>query len=422
MGNAVDQLSDQAVSRASTGRIRPVSRATEISKALRTVARRATTSGLHARSQATATRAPWFRRAVLFSFVVVVAVPSAIGGVYFGFIASSQYVSEARFAVRDAGSSSSMSDVLGGLAGLSGLQRLQDTYIVSDYIRSRAMFDELERSIGVRGRYGRHEADFVARLDLSEAIEDMVRYWRWMVDVKIDINSGIVTVRVKAFTREDALAIATQIVKRSEQLVNELSERARQTDLRLASEQLSRGEQNLRAALAEMRDVRNAEGVLDPSKSAEALTKLMSEARSRLLLLQQDRAANWTVASSAPHMKILQSRIDTLEGQIKDLDKRIAGNEKSATLSGSQEQLDRASLKFKVTEEQYSQAASKFELARLQSQAQQMYLVSIVPPRLADDALYPMRIVYSLLILFAALLVWGAGVGVAALVRNNMAR
>jgi hypothetical protein len=41
---------------------------------------------------------------------------------------------------------------------------------------------------------------------------------------------------------------------------------------------------------------------------------------------------------------------------------------------------------------------------------------------LADDALYPMRILFSVLILLAVLAVWGAGVGIAVLARNNMAR
>lgn len=417
-----EQLSDQTIIQASEAPVRLVSRkAVAISKALRAAARRAATSGLRLPAAGRARRSSWFRTGVLISFVAAVILPSLAGVTYFAFIASRQYVSEARFAVRDA--DSSMSDLLGGLAGLSGLQRLQDTYIVWDYIKSRAMFDELDRTIGLRDRYARPAADFVARLDLSDPIEDMVRYWRWMVDVKIDMNSGIMTLKVKAFTREDALAIADQVVKLSERLVNELSERARRDALKDASEQLERSEQNLKAALAQVRDTRNAEGVLDASRSAEALTKLMSEARSRLLTLQQDyQVTNRTVAATAPHMKILHSRIETLQGQLKELERRIASTDKPTTLSASQEQLDRVALKLRVAEDQYGLAASKYELARLRVQSQQSYLVTFVPPRLADDALYPKRVLLSALILAASLALWGAGVGIAVLARNNMAR
>ena len=413
-------MSDQAVLETGEALVLPPNRrAIAISKALRAAARRAATPSLHMPLQLQAGRASWFRRGVWIGFFLGVVLPSLLGALYFGFFAANQYVSEARFAVRDA--SSSTSDLLSGLGGLAGIQRLQDSYIVSDYIKSSAIFDELDRSIGLRRRYGRPEADFLARLDVDEPIEDMVRYWRWMVDIKIDLTSGIMTLKVKAFTRDDALAIATQVVKLSERLVNELSERARQNALKQAKEQLSRSEQNLRKALVGVRDTRNAEGILDASKSAEALTTLVSDARSALLSLQQEyQANNRTVRPDAPHMKILQSRIETTQRQIKELEGRMAGTENASNLSASQAALDRGALVLKVAQDQYSLAAGKFELARLQVETQQSYLEAFVPPRLADDALYPKRILYSFLIALAALALWAAGVGVAMLIRNKM--
>ena len=68
-------------------------------------------------------------------------------GIYWGVIASKQYETEIRFSLR-AGESGIM-DALGGLTGSSGSQQTQDSEIIADYIRSRAIVDSLEQEIDV---------------------------------------------------------------------------------------------------------------------------------------------------------------------------------------------------------------------------------------------------------------------------------
>lgn len=401
---------------------RPVSRrAAAIARELRAAARQAALIGQPRRRHASTTRPGWFRLGLVLAFLFLVVVPTLLGGIYFGFVASDQYVSEARFAVR--GPDTSLADVVAGVSGLPGLQQVQDSYIVADYIRSRRMVEDLEASVGFRARYGRQGADWLARLDKSWSIEDMVRYWRWRAEIRIDLNSGLMTLRVKAFSREDSLAIASEVVRLSERLVNELSERARQDALAQAKGHLAQSEQVLRRVLGEMRDARNVEGTLDASKAAEALLKLASEAKAKLLALQQDyQAAVRTVSPEAPQMKILRSRIDTLQQQIKDLEGRIASTGGKPTLSGSQEVLGRTGLALKAAEEQYALAVGRYEMARLQATTQQAYLVVFVQPRLADESLYPRRWLYVLAIFGASLLLWAALAGISVLVHNNVAR
>src|SRR5664279_3665120 len=91
----------------------------------------------------------------LLSFIVVVLVPAAISAIYLIFIASDQFTSETRFAVRPAEQDSSSSqdkekDKLQNVlapasSGAGNLPNLasQDAEIVASYIRSPSIINDL---------------------------------------------------------------------------------------------------------------------------------------------------------------------------------------------------------------------------------------------------------------------------------------
>src|SRR5437868_2758983 len=89
-------------------------KALAISRALRSAARRAATRRDRRLADPSARkRFSRFVAGVISSFIVLVLLPSAASGVYFGFIASDQFVSESRFAVRNG--SSSLAGLVAGL-------------------------------------------------------------------------------------------------------------------------------------------------------------------------------------------------------------------------------------------------------------------------------------------------------------------
>ena len=78
----------------------------------------------------------------------MVAVPNLVVSIYFGLIASDQYVSEAKFTV-SSGAIPKM-DELGSVTGVPPILIVQDTQVVTSYIHSRAMVEQLERTVGLR--------------------------------------------------------------------------------------------------------------------------------------------------------------------------------------------------------------------------------------------------------------------------------
>jgi len=121
------------------------------------------------------------RRLGWLSFVIVVLVPAVIAAAYYFFIAADQYVAEFRFALRSAEPEHRDPSLF--------LQETMapspigvDSYVVVQYLASRAIIDDLSATIDLRQMFASSDADWPARLDLPVSIEELVRYWKRQVD------------------------------------------------------------------------------------------------------------------------------------------------------------------------------------------------------------------------------------------------
>lgn len=398
-------------------------RAVLIANALKAVSRRARTPRGVFVSSGAAPERRWqhlFAWVIVTSFFAVVAVPNLVAGVYLAFFASDQYATETRFALR--GGEPSVLDQVGGLLGMAAANRAQDSLIVVDYIRSRSMVEAVDKSLDLRRLFARDDVDFLSRFNPMLPDEDLLRYWRRHVDANIESMSGIITVVVRAFTPADSLAIAHAVSAQSEKLVNELSERARNDALRQARGELGRAKDVLQDRITAMRDVRNAEGILDTAKTSEAMTRMLSELRLELIRMQQNYdAQRRTIAADAPQLRVLEAQIVSMRDQIRDLERQMTGGQASAALSGAMGRFNMAQLEKHVAEQQYMAAAGGYERARVELETQNIYLASFLTPVLAQEALYPKRLWLMTIVLLITLALWSGGVGAAVMVRNHVA-
>lgn len=399
-------------------------RAVLIAKALRSVARRSRTP----RGILVSSGAPpddhWqriFVWAIAASFAIIVALPNMVAGAYLAFVASDQYATETRFALR--GGESSVMDQLSGLIGFSAANRVQDSLIVTDYVRSRTLIEAVDRKLNLRAMFSRDGVDFLSRFNPARPDEDLMRYWRRHVEASIDTYSGIITVVVRAFTPQDSLALANEIAAQSEAMINDLTGRSRNDALQQAWAELGRARQNLEARTLAMRDLRNAEGVLDTGKTGEMMTKMLGEMRLEQIRMEQEYGAQrQTVSAEAPQLKVLFARIESMREQIRRLESEMTGSGgKAAPLSKSISRFDMAQIEKTVAERQYIAAGAAYERARMDLENQTTYLASFLKPSLAQEALYPKRLWLAAIVLLLTLSLWGAGVGTAVAVRNHVA-
>ena len=329
----------------------------------------------------------------LLSFIIFVVLPVAIASGYYFFVAADQYVAEFRFALRSAEPERHDPATLFQESAAPSLIGL-DSYVVVQYLASRAVIDDLSKTLDLRGMFSRSEADWLARLDLPVSIEELVRYWRGQVDAFFDPTNGTIVVKARAFTRQDALQLAEGILTSSERLVNDMSARARSDALRNAKREVGRAERRMKSALARLREFRDTAGTIDPRKTADATAALAGRVRDELIRADTELSTlKHYMRDDAPSVRMLEARIQSLEAQRRAVEGEVTDTEKSRseTLSrvmGSYEQLESERT---FAENAYQHALQALDRSRMDADRQQVYLASFVQPTLPEEALYPRR-------------------------------
>lgn len=356
--------------------------------------------------------------------VLLLVVPVAVATVYFSFIASPQYQVEARFTVQ--GGEARSLDGIGVITGLPSIMIIQDTQIIANYIRSRAMVEQLQEKIDLRRIYGAPDIDWFARFDAGKPLERLVEYWKSMVDVSIQLPGGIVVVTVKAFSPDDALLVGRTVLELSEKLVNQINQRMLKDNVDSARTELERAAARLGQARQALETARNAEGILDVGATGQALTDLVTGLKGDLLKLQQEYAIQErAVSRSAPQMRALENRISAISLQIRDIEARMTGpggaTSSDPKLSGSLTRFSELELERKIAEQHYASTVAALEVARTIAERRLVYLQTFIVPSLPHTSEYPKRALSILVVSAVAFVVWAVLVGGIALARNHMA-
>ncbi|MBS9478925.1 hypothetical protein [Ancylobacter radicis] len=372
------------------------------------------------------------------SFFLMVALPTIAAGVYYGFFVSNQYVSEFRFAVRNqnfspAGATAASTAL--GTAARSGA--FTDNFLVVDYITSRQAVEDLMKTVDLRQMYSRQNVDWLSRLGTSVTMENLVTYWQSMIDATFDMSTGLALVRVRAFTPEDAFTIAATLVKQSERLINEISARSRLDAVRFAEGDVSRAEQRLRDARAQMHKFRDSEQTPDAARTAGGTLDLAMKLRGELAGLQSQLASLRTyMDASAPSVKVIESRISATTKQIATIERelgkgdvaRAAGTNagggataSSPVISEMLSNYEDVDLSRQFAEKYYETTLSALELARSEAASQHTYVATYVQPALAQASEYPQRFVSVLIVLLSVAAIWFISVMVFFSIRDHVA-
>ena len=331
-------------------------------------------------------------------FLCLFVLPVLAGIAYYGFIASDRFITEARFAIRPAigGAEKATPDSIGSTLGIPQAMILQDTVITMEYIHSRPMIEALERSgTPARALFSRDSIDFPSRFDPKKPIEKFLRYWQDRVEVAAESHSGIVTLRVNAFTPEESLSLTRALMVEAERMINELTVRARNSAVEETTRELVRAEEQMTKLRVAMRDLRNKDGVLDAQRTAEANLKMLGELRGQRIQLQVKQT---TLARDlAPEARSMQE----LQTQIRQIDDTIAQIERASTSNSPQERralsetlgnFEALETDRKNAEKYFSQVITAHERAQIIAARQLEFFSPVVEPILPTSSQAPRRL------------------------------
>jgi capsular polysaccharide transport system permease protein len=256
------------------------------------------------------------------------------------------------------------------------------------------------------------------------SVEEMHEHWRKMVRAHLDMLTGIVTVQVRAFSRDDAYKVANAIVARADEMFVKMTERARRDSLKFAEAEVARAEEAARVARAELREFREIQKVFDPNRNAQGNVELTNRLREELARLNMQVATMTTyLAPNAPQIQLLRTQIASLVQQIKQIEGSIGtdrDNNSGPVVPATLAKFEALTAAVQFAEKAHAAALDSLQRARAAADRRTTYLSVFVQPTMAEIALYPERPLAILLVALAATAIWMVGLLGFSTVRDHL--
>lgn len=341
-------------------------------------------------------------------FVYTLVIPTALAIIYFGFMASDVYISQSQFIIRN--SSQQTFTGLGGLLKGTGFTRSDDdSYAVQEYITSRDAMNVLNNELHIKKSFQDSKVDFFSRfsaLGWDDSLESFYRYYQKMVGVDLATGSSIVTLNTSAYTAEDAKAMNELLLELSENLVNKMSERARQDTIATTMKEVALAEEKDRAATVALANYRNRNNVMDPERQSTIPLQEISQLQQELINTRLQVSQITKLAKDNPQLPILQQREKLLKEEIDRRTSAVAG-QSSQSLASKAVDFQRLALSKEFADKMLASAMTSLEQAKLEAQHKQLYLERIAQPSLPDKAMEPRRLRNIAATFFLGLILWG---------------
>lgn len=344
---------------------------------------------------------------MIATFVLFVAVPSAVVSVYMIFIASDQYQSTASFAVRNSSSTGGATDLLGLVMQSGADTTISNSYILNDYLQSQPFLEDVMNHFDMDRIYSSSDWDWWFRMGTDLPVEAKLKYWKSKIETKYDQASGIIVVDLLAFTPEDARNIMAFIVQKSEDLINNLSESARRQSLKSAQESLATAEVRLRTVRRQLLNYRETAQEISPEDNAKLAFQMIGELESQITTKQTTlKTLDGYLDPKSPRMAMLKQEIKGLQKQLDTERQRLGGGANAPAAAAATGSSTDNSIPYRIgsysdlelekqfAEEYYTTALAGLEKAKAEAAARELYLATFIPPTLPQYAQYPKRFIY----------------------------
>jgi capsular polysaccharide transport system permease protein len=303
-------------------------------------------------------------------------------------------------------------DLLGGIAQFAGGGTGGDADILFEFIESQEMVQRLNGDLDLFAHFSApYRRDPVFSLNPNASTEDLVEHWRRIVRVSFDQSSGLIDLRVLAYTPDMAHAIATAIIDESQILINELNDQARLDSMRFAEADLQAAIQRLRIAREALTEFRTRTQMVDPTSDLQGRMVVLNNLQQQLAeaLIELDLLNETTTNRNDPRIVQAVRRIEVIRNRIAQerqtftLEDVGSNGEDYPTLMAEFESLvvDR-----EFAEESYRAALAAVDVARTSSARQSRYLAVFIRPTMPESAGFPRRDLIIALTLFFSVLAW----------------
>ena len=360
------------------------------------------------------------RRRFLLRLALFCGLPTLLTALYMIFVASPRYISEAQLTYQTYQPPQKLSQgLVQTLIGTSQSNTVDLGVVLDQYIQSPALLKKLDSELHLRKYYSNPKVDYFSRMNPKASFDTFLRYYQWYVSVSYALG-GYVTVTVEAFDPQFAAKLAQAIVKASDQMVNDLSARARQDEVTYAKDELRRQEEQVKKARLALTDFEDAHRDINPPRSASQLTGIVGTLQSDLATARtelNDLLAY--MSATSPQVAAVKFKIAALEKQLNEQQGKLANSGNGTPYSKILEQYSALELDEEFAKNAYQAAQQGLEVAHADAARQVSYLVDFAPPYVPDKPSLTIPVVYTLTVFIASLVLFGIGSLIAAAFRDH---
>lgn len=350
-----------------------------------------------------------FQLSFALAWVLFFAAPLVAGWSYLAIWVSPQFESETRFVLRSALPALPKENSPGDV-NVASLKIVQDTLVVVSFLDSPSLVEKLDKKINLDSIYAQPEIDPISRLRPGQGLEDKSAYFQDFITTDVSSTSGIVTVKVRAFSPIEARDILAEITLLAEERVNLLNKEIWASVLSVSERNFDTALERLRQIMQSYTALQNETGVFDVTLEAEALSNVIGALRKELVSLE-NRRATLLLEVSESHINVirLDQAIEVRTAQLARLEGEAAkSDENASTLSSTKHSFDTLQVELEIAQDRFKKAAAELEEAKLLSSIQLLFLDRFMGPTLPNDSAYPVYALEAAKVFLICLSAWGA--------------
>ena len=345
-------------------------------------------------------------------FLGLVILPTLLVSAYYYLIASDQYQSETHILVRTSEQQKPQVSGLGAILAGGGAENAgPEAMSVADYLTSHDVVDTLRSRLDLVNRYRRPGVDWFSALWGGDRPTDEKLLKYYLDHTKVEVNSatGITVIQARAFTPQDAYAIAQALLNLGDRRVNSLNKAAYTDAIASQERQLGEAQDRLAKAQAAISGFRASQADIDPTGTGTAQTQLVTQLTGALASARaQMVSVGQTISRSSPQYVALARRVSALQAQVDAQQSRLAGSG-GQTIASQVAGYNELTMRQQFAQRQVEAIQTALDRARQQVLDKHLYLVKVVNPNLPEKSQFPQRGRIVLTVFFSLLVAYGIG-------------
>lgn len=338
----------------------------------------------------------------------IIAAPVVLAALYLWLFAADRYVAESVIALRDSGERPMSIDLVSTLFGGSAPAARADEMMLEAHILSIDMLRRVDEKLSLREHFSAPRADWIFRLSRRATQEEMLEYFRSRVEVVLDEDSGLITVRTQGFTPEMAQALNRELIALAERFINESSHRVAREQMAFAEGELVKAQGELDKAKANLLAFQSKHGVLDPVAQVVANSGLTAELQATLARQEAElKGLLGYLNEDAHQVKALRTQIDATRAQLAVESRRGITNSTGASLNVLAGEYQELLARVQFAQDAYKLALTGVETARIESTRKLKSVVLVESPAKPESPEYPRRVYTLFALLIGLTLLYG---------------